>query len=378
MMNLTTFPTLSTPSDFHSVAIGGPVAAVQTPEVAGSLPSDSTAAGVEHFTPGTEAVVIFEAAMSKPMAENAALQAALESIVANFDVEPRTSEGTPPMSPVAPQVSPAPSEPPVAMDTPATPETVGRPVAVEVKPEVAETPAPVVAETAKPVVAEPAKPVVPGVKPAAVEEHVPVVAETAKPVVAETKSVVVEAKPIYAEESKHVAGAKSAIMPDDAVADGKPDEADIASVVVPVAVAAPAPTVEPVVEAAGVASLSPVVLAKVEAATAAEILVEAATAVADTMHVTPGLKAGEGEVLVRLKPDVLAESELKISVSGAEVKIEFIPTVERIATLISENQAGLVQHLAERVGNFNFVVAVNRENLRGSAVGARIRDKEES
>ena len=252
------------------------------------------------------------------------------------------------------------------------------PVIPDGKPVVAEVSAPVAVETPKPVVAEATNQVVVEVKPAAVEEHVPVMAETAKPVVAETKSVVVEAKPISAEESKHVAGAKSAIMPDDAVADGKPDEADIASVVVPVAVAAPAPTVEPVVEAAGVASLSPAVLAKVEAATAAEILVEAATAVADTMHVTPGLKAGEGEVLVRLKPDVLAESELKISVSGAEVKIEFIPTVERIATLISENQAGLVQHLAERVGNFNFVVAVNRENLRGSAVGARIRDKEES
>ena len=65
MLNWTISPTLSTPSDCASTAIGE----LMTPDVA----------------PESGAVVRFEAAMARPLAENAALQAALESIVDNFE-----------------------------------------------------------------------------------------------------------------------------------------------------------------------------------------------------------------------------------------------------------------------------------------------------
>ena len=144
----------------------------------------------------------------------------------------------------------------------------------------------------------------------------------------------------------------------------------------PMAVAAPSPEIQPAVVPEPVAQVSSAVLAKVEAATAAEILVEAVTAVSDAMTVSPGLMHGDGEVRIQLKPDVLAGTELKIAVSGVDMRIEFTPTLERVASLLAENQAGLVQHLAERVGNFNFAVAVNRKNLRAAVVGSRSKREE--
>ncbi len=348
MMNLTTLQTQPTTSDFAPSALD---AEASTPV----------------FAPSADAVVRFETAMSRPIAENAALQRALESIIANFDavggrpvvVDERQIDATPAAVAGGNSVT---LEKPI-VETPAA--VVGeKPVVVEKQ--ITETPAAAVGE--KPVVVE--QPIA-GTNTAAVDAR-PVVAE-AKPVDGEVDPAAVDAKGDIDVKAPARADAKVASM-DVKVDEEAYDSSELqAPQAASAAVAAPAPAIDPSAGPAPVAAVSPAILAKVEAATAAEILVEAATAVADTMLVTPGLAGGEGEVRIQLKPDVLAGTELRISVSGADAKIEFAPTVERIATLIAENQSGLVQHLAERVGNLNFAVVVNRENLRAASVGLRAR-----
>lgn len=145
----------------------------------------------------------------------------------------------------------------------------------------------------------------------------------------------------------------------------QPEEVTIAALpqgVAPEAIARPievkTPEVAPVVAAS--------VEAKVEAVTAAEVLVEAANAVADTMLVSPGLMRGEGEIIVQLKQDVLSGTELKIAVQSGTMTVEFAPTVEKIATLLEQNQGSLVQVLSERVGRYNIVMNVRPIHEKGS------------
>lgn len=165
-----------------------------------------------------------------------------------------------------------------------------------------------------------------------------------KPVVADKSAVVVE-KPVMTEEKR----------PEEVVITAMPN-------------AIPEATVQPIavheVKVAPIVSAS--VEAKVEAVTAAEVLVQAATAVADTMLVSPGLMRGEGEIIVHLKPEVLEATELKISVQSGTMTVEFAPTVEKIATLLTQNQANLVQVLSERVGRYNVVVNVRPSHLKGT------------
>ena len=90
------------------------------------------------------------------------------------------------------------------------------------------------------------------------------------------------------------------------------------------------------------------------------MLVEAAQAVADTLLVTPGLLRGEGEVRIRLRPDVLDGAEIQISVTGRNLAVSFTPTTEEVATLIERCQPQLTAHLAERIHAFQIAVDVRR------------------
>ena len=90
------------------------------------------------------------------------------------------------------------------------------------------------------------------------------------------------------------------------------------------------------------------------------MLVEAAQAVADTLLVTPGLLRGEGEVRIRLRPDVLDGAEIQISVTGRNLAVSFTPTTEEVATLITRCQPQLAAHLAERIHAFQIAVDVRR------------------
>ncbi len=90
------------------------------------------------------------------------------------------------------------------------------------------------------------------------------------------------------------------------------------------------------------------------------MLVEAAQAVADTLLVTPGLLRGEGEVRIRLRPDVLDGAEIRISVTGRNLAVSFTPTTEEVAALIERCQPQLAAHLAERIHAFQIAVDVRR------------------
>lgn len=98
----------------------------------------------------------------------------------------------------------------------------------------------------------------------------------------------------------------------------------------------------------------------VQTAASAEIVAQAAGDVADAILVTPGLERGRGEILIRLKPDVLDGTEVRIEVTGRSIQVEFLPEVHDVAVLIERNLAQLQQHLAARVPSFDIGVAVGR------------------
>ena len=87
-------------------------------------------------------------------------------------------------------------------------------------------------------------------------------------------------------------------------------------------------------------------------------LTEAAAAVAETIKVTPSLVRGDGEVVIRLKPNVLDGSEIRLEARGSEVTIDIRPASADVAQAVERSQAQFAQQLAERMPSFQFTVAV--------------------
>jgi len=117
-------------------------------------------------------------------------------------------------------------------------------------------------------------------------------------------------------------------------------------------------------------AVAPVDVVRVQAATAAEavpsqVLVQAAEAVADTLLVSPGLLRGQGEVLVKLRPDVLDGTEVKISVTGRQLDVVFQPQTVDMAVMIENCRTQLVQHLANKIVSFNVTVDVRKKRVEG-------------
>jgi len=127
---------------------------------------------------------------------------------------------------------------------------------------------------------------------------------------------------------------------------------------------AAAPTV-PVAESAPTPVVAPVDVARIQSAEAVSsaVLVQAAEAVADTLLVTPGLLRGQGEVLVRLRPDVLDGTEVKISVTGRQLDVVFQPQTVDMAVMIENCRVQLVQHLAAKIVSFNVSVDVRKKSV---------------
>jgi hypothetical protein len=102
-------------------------------------------------------------------------------------------------------------------------------------------------------------------------------------------------------------------------------------------------------------------------ATPAQVLIEAASAVADTIVVSPGLLRGAGEVQVQLRPDVLEGTVIHIStaVSGS-LTVQFMPVTENMAELLEKCAPQLVTYLSERIHSVQVAVNVKRdEKLKG-------------
>ncbi len=99
-----------------------------------------------------------------------------------------------------------------------------------------------------------------------------------------------------------------------------------------------------------------------------DVLVEAATAVADTLLVSPGLMRGEGEILVQLKPDVLEGSQIRISVQGKTLDVAFQTPTEQLTQMLTTRLPELQQHLVAALPAFSFKVSAGLKT--GLARGA--------
>ena len=102
-------------------------------------------------------------------------------------------------------------------------------------------------------------------------------------------------------------------------------------------------------------------------ATPAQVLIEAASAVADTIVVSPGLLRGAGEVQVQLRPDVLEGTVIQISTTASgSLTVQFMPVTENMAELLEKCAPQLVTYLSERIHSVQVAVNVKRdEKLKG-------------
>lgn len=105
--------------------------------------------------------------------------------------------------------------------------------------------------------------------------------------------------------------------------------------------------------------------------TASSVVLEAASAVADTLLVTPSLMHGGGEIRVQLKPDVLDGALICIKVTGKSMQVEFASVTDDVARLMTEAQPQLIQRLAEKMPTFEVAVTV----LPGNVTARRLARK---
>ena len=95
----------------------------------------------------------------------------------------------------------------------------------------------------------------------------------------------------------------------------------------------------------------------------AQVLVQAAQAVADTLLVSPGLLRGQGEVVVRLRPDVLEGTEVRIAVTGRQLDVQFQPTTVDMAVLLENCRTQIANNLTAKIATFNVTVDVRKKRV---------------
>lgn len=144
------------------------------------------------------------------------------------------------------------------------------------------------------------------------------------------------------------------------------EEAVVAADVAPQAVSQPV-VPSPVAPLAPEApAVTPVEIVRTQAAQPlppAQVLVEAAQAVADTLLVSPGLLRGQGEVVVRLRPDVLEGTEVRIAVTGRQLDVQFQPTTVDMAVLLENCRTQIANHLTAKIATFNVTVDVRKKRV---------------
>ena len=245
---------------------------------------------------------------------------------------------TTPTAPVTPVVEPLVVEKRVAeapVAAPAAPTTPTAPVASAAQ--VVETPVvenPVVAAPVAPVAQVVEAPVAPAAPVAPVAES-PVVKSSASPVAEApvAKSEVVSAKPV-------VAGKRTAAPEEVVVIDLSQESARAAA---------------PLREAPFVAAAQQEIAASTASArteSIIEVVNNVAEAIADQILVTPSLVRGEGQMIVRLKPEVLDGSEIHLSSESGTLAVEIVPSTQNAAKLATEAMPRLETALAEHVSAF--------------------------
>ena len=255
-------------------------------------------------------------------------------------------------------------EAPVAPAAPTTPTAPAAKVVETIvvgKPVVEATIAPVApaaptAPFATPVVESPVAPVATPVvespvAPAAPVAKSPVVESSATPVVEApvAKSEVASAKPV-------VSGKRTAAPEDVVVIDLSQESARAA---VPLREA-------PFVAAAQQEIAAATASARTEAIV--EVVNNVAEAIADQILVTPSLVRGEGQMIVRLKPEVLDGSEIRLSSESGTLAVEVVPSTPNAAKLATEAMPRLEAALAEHVSAFRQVSVSVRKGKANEVV----------
>ena len=269
-------------------------------------------------TPAVESQV---APVATPVVESPVAPAAPDSrpaTIAAAQVTPAAPVATPAVeSPVAPVATPV-VESPVA------------PAAQVVETIVVEKPV-VEAPIAPAAPATPTAPAAPVAETLVVEK--PVVEAPAAPAAPVAKSELASARPV-------VAGKRTAAPEEVVVIDLSQESARAA-----------APLREaPFVAAAQQEIAASTASARTEAIV--EVVSNVAEAIADQILVTPSLVRGEGQMIVRLKPEVLDGSEIRLSSESGTLAVEVVPSTPNAAKLATEAMPRLETALAEHVSAF--------------------------
>ena len=98
-----------------------------------------------------------------------------------------------------------------------------------------------------------------------------------------------------------------------------------------------------------------------------EVVNNVAEAIADQILVTPSLVRGEGQMIVRLKPEVLDGSEIRLSSESGTLAVEIVPSTPNAAKLATEAMPRLETALAEHVSTFR-QVSVSVRKGKGNEV----------
>ena len=90
------------------------------------------------------------------------------------------------------------------------------------------------------------------------------------------------------------------------------------------------------------------------------MLVTAAEAVADAILVSSGFSNGEGSIVVRLQPEVLGGSEVRIVVKDGTLSVVINAATQDVHEIVEANRTQFEQHLADKVHSWRVSVAVRR------------------
>ena len=357
-------PVVESPDTYccSTLVVEKPVVEAPIAPIAPVAPTTPTAP----VAPVIEPLVAEKPVVEKPVVEAPAAPAASDSrpaTIAEVQSTPIAPVATPvvesPVAPAAPgsrseavaevPVTPAASvatpvvESPVAPDSrPATVATVQVTPASPVATPAVESPA---APVATPVVESPVASAAPDSRPVTVAEvsaspaapiaKSPVASSPVAPVVEApvAKSEVAAARPVVAEK-------RTAAPEEVVVIDLSQESARAAS---------------PLREAPFVAAAQQEISASTASARTeaiVEVVSNVAEAIAGQILVTPSLVRGEGQMIVRLKPEVLDGSEIRLSSESGTLAVEVVPSTPNAAKLATEAMPRLETALAEHVSAF--------------------------
>ena len=86
----------------------------------------------------------------------------------------------------------------------------------------------------------------------------------------------------------------------------------------------------------------------------------AAEAVADAILVSSGFSNGEGSIVVRLQPEVLGGSEVRIVVKDGTLSVVINAATQDVHEIVEANRTQFEQHLADKVHSWRVSVALRR------------------